>query len=168
MAVLAIRLLGGFDARLGEGPPLAFPTKKARALLAYLAVDPGRTHSRDEIAELLWGARGDEQARGSVRRTLSDLRKLLPDAPAEWLVSDGDALKLSADNLDVDVASFERLAGDGTPAALEQAADLYKGQFLAGFSLDEQSFEEWLRLQRERFQGLALATLTRLLAGDVA
>ena len=75
MTVLTIRLLGSFEARLGAGPPASFPTKKARALLAYLAARPAIAHSRDEIAELLWGSRADEQARGSLRRTLSDLRK---------------------------------------------------------------------------------------------
>ena len=86
MTVLTLRLLGSFEARLGSGSAVTFPTKKARALLAYLAVHPEQEHSRDEIAELLWGSRADEQARGSLRRTLSDLRKLVPIADGEWLV----------------------------------------------------------------------------------
>src|SRR5262245_11256034 len=139
MTVLTIRLLGGFEARLGAGPPATFPTKKARALLAYLAARPAQAHSRDKIAELLWGARADEQARGSLRRTLSDLRKALPLADGEWLVSDGDTVKLDNRSVDVDVAQFERLAASDA-GALAQAADLYRGEFLAGFGLDAQAF----------------------------
>ena len=168
MAVLTIRLLGNFEARLGAGPTVAFPTKKARALLAYLVARPAQAHSRDEIAELLWGARADEQARGSLRRTLSDLRKALPLDHGEWLVSDGDTVKLDSSSIDVDVARFERLAADGEAGALEQAANLYQGEFLAGFGLHEQAFEEWLRTERERLRRLALKTLTKLLAHHTA
>src|SRR6059036_1193600 len=101
MAVLTIRLLGSFEARLGAGLPVDFPTKKARGLLAYLAARPAQAHSRDQIAELLWGARADEQSRGSLRRTLSDLRKALPFADGEWLVSEGDTLMLDDSSIDV-------------------------------------------------------------------
>src|SRR5262245_54165803 len=167
MTVLTIRLLGGFEARLGAGPPATFPTKKARALLAYLAARPAQARSRDEIAELLWGARADEQARGSLRRTLSDLRKALPLDDGAWLVSDGDTVKLDEGSVDVDVTRFECLAA-GDAGALEQAAALYQGEFLAGFGLDEQTFEAWLRTERERLRQLALKTLTRLLAHHVA
>jgi len=167
MTVLMIRLLGGFEARLGAGPPAAFPTKKARALLAYLVARPAQAHSRDQIAELLWGARSDEQARGSLRRTLSDLRKALPLDNGEWLVSDGDTIKLNGGSIDVDVAQFERLAA-GEASTLEQAAGLYQGEFLAGFGLNEQAFEEWLRTERERLRQLALKTLTKLLAHHTA
>jgi DNA-binding SARP family transcriptional activator len=55
MARLALTLLGGFQARLGAGPPLTLPTKKIQALLAYLALPPGREHARDKLAVLLWG-----------------------------------------------------------------------------------------------------------------
>lgn len=162
MAALTVRLLGSFEARLGASPLIQFPTRKARALLAYLAFRPGQAHSRDEVADLLWSTRGDEQARGSLRRTLSDLRKSLSDP--QWLIIDGDMLALGTDEVAVDVAAFERLAGDGTPASLEQAAELYKAELLTGFGLREQPFEDWLRAERERLHDLALRTLARLLA----
>lgn len=168
MAALQIRLLGSFEARFGTGSSAALPTKKARALLAYLAVSVGRAHSRDEIAELLWGSRADEQARGSLRRTLSDLRKALPTTDREWLVSDADTLMIDSGSADVDVARFERLAGTGEPTALEQAADLYRGELLAGFGLDEQRFEDWLRTERERLRALALKALGGVLAHRMA
>src|SRR5207249_510881 len=54
MARLSLALLGGFQARLESGSPLALPTKKAQALLAYLAIPLGRAHPRDKLATLLW------------------------------------------------------------------------------------------------------------------
>jgi TolB-like protein/DNA-binding SARP family transcriptional activator len=159
---LKVRLLGNFEARLDAGAPIQFPTRKARALLAYLALRPGQAHSRDHVAGLLWSTRDDEQARGSLRRTLSDLRKLLGDP--DWLVTDGDMLSLGPADVAVDVAAFERLANDGAPGALEEAAALYQAELLAGFGLPEQPFEEWLRSERERLRDLVLRTLARLLA----
>ena len=164
MMQLTIHLLGSFEARAGSGSPALLPTKKARALLAYLAYRPGAPRSRDEVAALLWGNRGDEQARGSLRRTLSDLRKALPSMETEWLVTDGDALLVNANAVRVDVAEFERLAARTDHAALEQAMELYKGELLAGFGLPEQGFEEWLRAERERLRILAIKSLSALLA----
>jgi hypothetical protein len=40
-ALLHLTLLGGFEARAGDASPVVFARKKAQALLAYLAVDPG-------------------------------------------------------------------------------------------------------------------------------
>ena len=159
---LHIRLLGAFEARLASGAPIVFATKKERALLAYLAVQPGRPRSRDELAGLLWSSRGDDQARGSLRRTLSDLRKALGD-PA-GLTSDGDMVALAPDGIDVDVAAFERLAASEDAAALEEAAARYPGELLAGFTLREQPFEDWLRTERERLRTLALNVTARLIA----
>ena len=47
MAALTIRLLGGLEVRQETGAAVDFPTRKAKALLAYLALHPGRPHSRD-------------------------------------------------------------------------------------------------------------------------
>jgi DNA-binding SARP family transcriptional activator len=53
---------------------------------------------------------------------------------------------------------------EGHPEALEQAATLYRGDLLLGFTLDEPLFEEWLRAERERLREAALEALARLLA----
>jgi two-component SAPR family response regulator len=57
MAHLALRCLGGFEARVGCGAPIDFPTRKAKALLAYLARHPGRQATRDRVAALLCSRR---------------------------------------------------------------------------------------------------------------
>ena len=80
MIRLRLNLLGGFEACLEPGAPLAFRTHKAQALLAYLALPAGRAHRRDKLAALLWGAMRSEQARTSLRQALYDLRKNLGSA----------------------------------------------------------------------------------------
>ena len=59
---LQLKVLGAFDARLGERP-LSLPTRKSRALLAYLALSAGRPHTRDKLTTLLWGDAGERLAR---------------------------------------------------------------------------------------------------------
>ena len=63
MSRLTMRLFGGFEVLAGSGRSLAVPTRKAQALLAYLALTPGQAHPRDKLASLLWGNTIDTTAR---------------------------------------------------------------------------------------------------------
>src|SRR5215831_2522936 len=103
MARLRLQLLGGFSVRPGSGPGLSLGTKKAQALIAYLAVPPGRAHPRDKLASLLWGDTGDEQARQSLRQTLAALRRALPGTMRSILVVERDTLALDPAVVEVDV-----------------------------------------------------------------
>lgn len=153
--MLRLRLLGGFD---GAG----LPTRKARALLAYLAVAPGRLHPRDKLATLLWGNRGDEQARDSLRHTLVEVRKLFaPGAPG--ILTEGRSVGLDPVAVDVDASAFEQRVAAGTPAALAEAVEIYAGDLLDGFVVGEPAFDEWLATERERLRELALGAFRRLL-----
>src|SRR5437867_71281 len=60
---LSLTVLGGFQAQLPSGRVLSLPSRKARALLAYLALTPGQAHPRDKLAALLWGDSTDERPR---------------------------------------------------------------------------------------------------------
>jgi DNA-binding SARP family transcriptional activator/tetratricopeptide (TPR) repeat protein len=164
MIGLTVTLLGGFEARLGSGAPLDLPTKKAQALLAYLAVRPGQSHPRDKLAALLWGDKSDDQARGGLRHALVGLRKALATADPPSLRIEGQTVAVSPVGVEVDVVTFERRIAEGTSQALEEAAVLYRGDMLLGFGLNEPLFEEWLVGERERLREKALDALTRLLA----
>jgi predicted ATPase len=76
---------------------------------------------------------------------------------------EGETVALNPRSVDVDVAEFERLVADGTPAALDRAAALYRGELLEGLAFQEAAFEEWLLAERERLRELALGALARLL-----
>ena len=163
MAHLSLNLLGGFELAAGD-TAVALPTRKAKALVAMLAVDPGRAWPREKLAAMLWEFAGEEQARTSLRQTLSVIRKAFPETSADWLRADGDVLALDAGALAVDVAEFEVLAGGGSAADLEHAAALYRGDLLDGISLREDAFEEWLRTERSRLRDEAVDVLARLVA----
>jgi DNA-binding SARP family transcriptional activator/tetratricopeptide (TPR) repeat protein len=164
MVGLKVTLFGGFEVRLASGAALHLPTKKAQALLAYLGVRPGQGHPRDKLAALLWGEKSDDQARGGLRHALLALRRALADTEPASLRIEGQTVALNPAGLEVDVVAFEQQVASGTPQALEQAALLYRGDLLLGFTLNEPLFEEWLVAERERLREMALEALARLLA----
>ena len=145
-----------------SGAALSLPTKKAQALLAYLAVPPGQAHPRDRLATLLWGDMPKAQARASLRQAIFAIRKaLLPDSP---LQQEKGTVTLGRTAVGVDVASFEHLAAEGSREALERAAGLYRGTLLEGLVVRGAPFEAWLTAERMRLQELGVVALTRLLA----
>jgi TolB-like protein len=164
MAGLHIALLGGLEIACGEELTRASLTRKARALVAYLALRGDRGQSREKLAELLWGNSAEEQARANLRQALSSIRQALNIDRATYLVTDGDQISLVGQDIDLDVAKFEHLVAEAAPEALKRAAALYNGDLLDGFSLKEESFESWIRSERERLRHLASDALTKLIA----
>ena len=163
MARLSVTLLGGFQARLDAGPAVALPTRKSQALLAYLALPPGQAHPRDKLAALLWGGIRDESARASLRQALFSIRRTL-GAGVAVLGQEGESLALDASSTDVDAMVFTAAVKEASPASLVRAAELYRGDLLAGLVIEEAPFEEWLLGERERLRELALEGLAKLLA----
>lgn len=156
MVKLRLNLLGGFGAHVDGKPPLMLPTRKARALLAVVATAPGMKHGREGLAGMLWERSAEEQARATLRQTLSSIRKALGDGGADGvLYTTADEVGLDPDRCRADALIFEALVEDGAPDALNNACRLYKGDFLAGLSLREESFESWLAGQRYRLRELA-------------
>jgi DNA-binding SARP family transcriptional activator len=162
LRLLSIRLLGTFQLRNGAGEPVALPRRKAQALLAFLAVTSNEEHSREKLATLLWGSSGTEQARQSLRQTLFTLRRALGPSGGMLLPSEGETIRMNPELIDLDIHRLEELARTDDLHSLEEAAELYHGEFLEGLVLEEESFDNWLRSERERLHELILQVLTRL------
>lgn len=174
MSLLSLYLLG--PPRIErDGVPISFDTRKAVALLSYLAVT-GRPHSRDALAALLWPEYSQVNARATLRRTLSTLNKSLG---GEWLEISREAIALvSGPGLWIDMAAFEKLVAqcrlrDQAVAEscsqclqpLNRAAALYRDDFLAGFTLrDSPNFDEWHYFQSEGLRRELAGALERLVA----
>jgi len=149
-----------------DGAPVAFDTRKATALLAYLAL-VDRPRPRETLAELLWPEHDAEHARGALRRTLSTLRSAIG---AEALQATRDHVSLVwGPGMWVDVRAFRSLAAEGRQA---EAVAHFASTFMEGFGLrDAPAFEDWQRVEAdglERELGAALAQLVdeRETAGD--
>lgn len=161
MTRLKLSLLGGFELA-ADDKPVVIPARKARALLAFLALGPDQPRHRDQLAGLLWDDRDDTRARGSLRQALALLRRVLPGA-VPLIRADGDLLHLEHEVLEVDVARFEVLAQSASESDLQQAAALYRGDLLEGLYTGAAAFDDWLGMERSRLRELALSTLARLL-----
>jgi TolB-like protein len=168
MAVAALTLFGGFELRLASGQVVDLPGQKDRALLAVLALPPGATHSRDKLAGLLWSDRGDPQARDSLKHSLTRLRQGFPSETSQPIIADRNSVSLDSRGVTIDVATFEQLLREGTPAGLEQAAALYRGDLLDGIGIRDPAFEDWLLVERQRLRQLAEDALNRLMAQSMA
>jgi DNA-binding SARP family transcriptional activator len=164
MTTLRLELLGDFRFVAG-GTLVTVSAKKAQALLAYLAVKPAQLVSRDKISSLLWGSFGPEQARQSLRQMLSTLRRELKsiagDAPV--LVEENDFLSLDAQHVSCDVVDFESGVSTGSEESLKLAIERYAGDFLEGFELDEDRFDQWVLGERDRLHRMALRAHNQLL-----
>ncbi len=169
----SLRLFGGFALYCGaRGCSPAYD--KGRALLAYLAVAPDAPHSRVALAAMFWPELPRPSALANLRQVLHDLRRSLAAAglAASALQADRDSIRLASASLDIDTAAFAApvCAATRTPAScgaclaiLEELAGRYRGEFMAGFSLDDcPEFEDWLRGQREALHLRALGLLERL------
>ena len=69
-----IKLMGEFAIRIGDGEPVTLPPK-VQALAAYLVLRGGGSVNREQVREMLWPDRGEEQARHSMRQALFVLRR---------------------------------------------------------------------------------------------
>lgn len=152
-----------------DGDTVDLDTRKAIALVAYLAVE-GQIFRRDSLAGLLWPEHGGDQARGALRRTLSTLKKGMG---GEGLQADRATVGLTNDAVWTDAMEFRRLIeqsqvpfSKGDPdaclALVERAIELYRGDFMAGFSLrDSVDFEDWQYFQSESHRRLMTSALER-------
>lgn len=163
MPILHLELLGDFRLRSESASLVTISARKSQAMLAYLAVKPGQLVSRDKMAGLLWSSTAPEQARQSLRQTLSTMRReLAAVSPQKILVEEGDFLSLDASLVHCDVVEFETLIANGTAEALDPATRLYGGDFLEGFQIDEEKFDQWVLAERDRLHRVALRAHAQL------
>jgi DNA-binding SARP family transcriptional activator len=119
--VLEVRLAGGLAVR-ADGAEVALPgSRRARALLAYLALNPG-PQPRAQVAARFWPDVLDESARTSLRVALTELRQALGPA-AVHLAATRESVALDGPDLSVDTRAFDRAFAQGDPAAALAACD---------------------------------------------
>ncbi|HNS50651.1 MAG TPA: BTAD domain-containing putative transcriptional regulator [Anaerolineae bacterium] len=165
MPRLALSLLGAFQVTLDDRPVTEFVSDKVRALLAYLATEWDRPHSREKLAGLFWPDSNETAARASLSHALTNLRTLLAaDGLPPILLADRQSVQLNPEaGIAVDAAAFQDLAGKKDVSSLRQAAELYRGRYLEGFSLPGcPEVEEWLLLEQEHVHRQAMEALARL------
>jgi DNA-binding SARP family transcriptional activator/tetratricopeptide (TPR) repeat protein len=148
--VLHVRLLGALEVRFGRRLIAAPPSRRAWALLGWLALHPG-DHARGTVAARFWPDVLDSSARASLRSATWNLRQALGPGAQDALVADRDRVGLRCET---DLAAFDALLAAGD---LRGAVALGDGPVLADFD------DDWVLEARDRHAerlGEALAVLS--------
>lgn len=169
---LLVRLLGHIQLAQGQQVIARFGTRKAGALLAYLAFYRDTAHAREILAEILWPGSNPRSARANLRVVLNELRHHLEPSgtvpPGTVLRTDNSSIELCSDFLDTDVSQFTAAlsAADAlalAPAgaeerilALTRAVELYSGDLLPGY------YEDWVAEPRETLKNQCRDALSAL------
>jgi len=170
---LAIYTLGGVRILRGGEAVDGLSHRKAEALLIYLA-STRRSQPREVLADLLWDERTQSQSMANLRVVLTALRQKL----GEYLTINREAVAIKQDvDVWLDAAQMEdglnelHQQGKLNASTVSQAAEalaLYRGDFLAGFSVSDcRRFEDWQVRERERLHHLALDGFSDLVAYDI-
>ena len=165
MARIYVSMLGGFAAVGPDGAPLALPTRKAEAVLALLLCRVGEAQPRERLIGLLWGDRGDRQARHSLSQTLTAIRGAIGIAPDPF-IAERETVAIEPGAIGADVIDLAALAERDDLDSLRAAADLCRGPLLEGFRIHDAAFDEWLSQERSRFHQLVVSVLTKLAARE--
>ncbi len=123
-----VHLVGDFRVVDDDGVNRTPRAAKARAVIAILARTPGATRPRGFLEDTLWSDRGRDQAAGSLRQALSDIRKALGDQ-ADWLTADRRHVALGSHRTDL----------EEDPAAAMQAFGSGR-QLLEGLRISDPAF----------------------------
>lgn len=167
MQTFELRTLGEFALSYAGQPLPVPPTKKARALLAYLVMHRSADVSREALLERFWPDFDPERARDNLKVSLWSVRRTIRAAsvePGEVLRADRTLVRWLGP-VDFDVDRFGALCASPTEnGAATEALSIYRGEFLEG------DFDEWASAQRERLAAQYEALLSRTVAAskDVA
>lgn len=145
------------------GPPAAdvhavLAQPKRLALLAYLALSPGLSATRERLATLFWQEADEKNARGALRKAVHFLRERLG---ADLFMSDhGTDLKLNSSRFWCDAIAFRQEMDAGN---YETALGIYQGELLPEHWIeDAPDFERWIEQQREDLRASASAAALKL------
>ena len=128
---IEICLSGQFAVYAKDGEDITPRGKKATAILALLAECETMKRARPWLQQMLWSDRGDEQARGSLRQTLFEIR--------QQFGSCGDALQSDRRSIWLDSSSVS-------------VRPIEKGRgFLQGIGVQDPKFRDWLRRKRLKY-----------------
>jgi len=158
-----LQLFGRF--RLTQaGAEVSLPGRKARAILAFLALAPDLSATREQLSYLMWTDRGPEQARASLRQSLKELRELTATSQAVAITRSGVELPRGAVTSDLREIRHAAAARD-----LPRLADLLegvRGDLLEDFLDVSPGFDEWLQAERPRQRDLLAGAALEAVEAD--
>jgi WD40 repeat protein/DNA-binding SARP family transcriptional activator len=162
--VFQLRFLGPVQIERDSEPVRGFESRKALALLAYLAVE-GQPVPRERLVDLFWEDKTEAQGRNNLNWVLNRLSTHLPgciQADRYTVQFLGEAEKCT---YWLDLDTFVELETQGDPASLAEAVELHRGEFLEGLYLRGcPEFELWQVQEQERWRRRMAGALNQLVA----
>jgi len=173
ISMLTIALLGPTQISYNQQTDYKIRSSNAQALLVYLAVEGAADHTslrRETLMALLWPDTLPQSAQTNLRQAIYQLRQAIPSVTnlrgeeIPFINANRQTVSLNPEgNFELDVDAFLHLALRPELTQQVQAVDLYRGDFLADFSLPSSNpFELWAEQWRERLRRIMLGTLTSL------
>ena len=156
---------------------VSFRGRKTVALLAYLALSPNKVYNRDYLMGLLWPDLPDNSARNNLRVALSHINSGLSEIDTLYILTDKQTAQFNPERkIWLDVQAFSELieaskthnhqSRASCPECfkkLDEAIELYSGEFLEDFHLEGcEVFEEWQLSIREKYHLKAMEVLADL------
>ena len=176
---LGLSLLGEIEICLDGRMVENLRSEKARALLFFIVIESDTAHRRDALVEMFWPEKPEGYGRNSLKQATAILRKAFGnnDIEEQFFFSSNREMHFNAGSSHwVDVFEIEKIIStvrlhkhqkleicDVCARQLDQAATLYRDDFLAGFYLpDCQTFDEWVISKREYYKRLMAEGLLNL------
>lgn len=166
---LEIYTFGNLRIRVGDTAVTNFASRKAEALLVYLACNP-RSHARETLAAMFWDDSPQQRALANLSVLLSSLRKTLGKflATSRYEISLTHVEDLWVDALDLsktlDQLPTHKPMTRTSAAAATRVLNLVHGPFLSGFFIQQAGpFSEWVLLEQERLAQLTISGMDRLI-----
>jgi DNA-binding SARP family transcriptional activator len=145
-----LSLFERFSLTLDTGEAISVSAARHQALIAYVGMQTSLVCGREQLATLLWGDKGEANARHSLSQAILSLRKKLDPYPSGFLTSDRTSVRFVESEIWIDVRLFDRLIANGDPKSIAQAVALFKSGFLDGFQSGASEFDEWADDERSR------------------
>ena len=161
---LQVRLLGPITVSRGGVVLSLPPSRKVRALFAYLALAPNPV-TRSRLCDLLWDVPQDP--RGELRWCLSKIRSFVDEPNRGKVGTRADTIRLDLSGCHVDAVEISCAVAEGierlSAERLKALSAMFAGEFLDGLEIDRSPlFETWLKAERRRFRSSRVAVLEHL------
>lgn len=148
---LVISVFGGIGISF-RGQEVRFTSRRARALLAFLALNEKRREGRERLAGLFWPDTNEQNARASLRQVLVDLRENLSSCGCEAFVAGRQDIELISSAIDVDLVRILRDIADGRVPEILLIQRRAGETILSGYDDISPLFQDWLVATRAQVQ----------------
>ncbi|HEY0851459.1 MAG TPA: BTAD domain-containing putative transcriptional regulator, partial [Bradyrhizobium sp.] len=165
---LSISLVGRLALRF-DGRPVELRTRKAAAVLGYLALSETKRESRERLVGLLWSRSDEEKARASLRQVVRELRQVLEDAGFGGFSAGRLTLGFDHEQVEVDIESILRQAEGARVHPLLLDTPRLDDRLLEGVDDLDPSFRVWILAKRQTIHERLMRSLEAgLTATDAA